>query len=107
MRALVTGASGFVGRRLLGRLQRPVVLSRNASRARRLLAAEGHQVEVHRWEPQSEPAPIEALDGVEVVFHLTGEPVAEGRWTAAKKKAAGKPGGRHAESGPVVIAAGA
>ena len=86
MRALVTGATGFVGRRLLGRLQQPVVLSRDAGRARRLLAAEGHQVEAHRWDPQSEPPPIEALDGVEVVFHLAGEPVAEGRWTAAKKK---------------------
>ena len=38
MRALVTGATGFVGQRLLERLERPVVLTRNVDRARRELA---------------------------------------------------------------------
>jgi len=81
MRALVTGATGFVGRKLLSRLQRPVVLSRDAAAGVRL----GNEVQVVAWDPQSEPAPAEAFTDVDVVFHLAGEPVAGGRWTAARK----------------------
>ncbi len=39
MRAVVTGATGFVGRHLLKRLDRPNVLSRDADQARRDLAS--------------------------------------------------------------------
>ena len=39
------------------------------------------------WQPQAGPPPAEALSGIDVVFHLAGEPVAEGRWTADKKRA--------------------
>ncbi|NLF72102.1 MAG: TIGR01777 family protein [Candidatus Anammoximicrobium sp.] len=81
MRALVTGATGFVGRKLLSRLQRPVVLSRDAAAGVRL----GNEVQVVAWDPQREPAPAEAFTDVDVVFHLAGEPVAGGRWTAARK----------------------
>lgn len=84
MRALVTGATGFVGRRLLGKLQRPVVLSRNAAKAEKSLTAFG--VQAFSWDPQARPAPAEALDGIDAVFHLAGDSVAEGRWTAAKKE---------------------
>lgn len=84
MRALVTGATGFVGRRLLEHLERPVVLSRNADRARQALAKFNPQV--FAWDPLSElPPPREAFDGVEAIFHLAGDPVAEGRWTNKKK----------------------
>lgn len=83
MRALVTGATGFVGRRLLKHLDRPVVLSRNAAKARSDLAR--FDVLAVAWDPAREPAPASAFDGVDTVFHLAGDPVAEGRWTAAKK----------------------
>ncbi len=81
MRALVTGATGFVGRRLIEQLERPVVLSRNACRA----AAQLGDVEAHAWDAEGRPPPA-AFEGVDTVFHLAGEPVAEGRWTAAKKR---------------------
>lgn len=84
MRALVTGATGFVGRRLLAKLDRPVVLSRDKGKAEKSLAAFG--VTAYAWDPQEGPAPAEAFDGIDAVFHLAGEPVAEGRWTAAKKE---------------------
>jgi uncharacterized protein (TIGR01777 family) len=82
MRALVTGATGFVGRRLLARLERPVVLSRDAARAQKSLAKFG--VKAFGWDP-AKPPPAEAFDGIDTVFHLAGDPVAEGRWTEAKK----------------------
>ena len=83
MKALVTGATGFVGRSLLAKLERPAVLSRDASRAEKQLAE--FKVNAFRWKPQDEPAPAAAFEGVDTVFHLAGDPVAEGRWTEAKK----------------------
>jgi uncharacterized protein (TIGR01777 family) len=83
MKALVTGATGFVGRRLVRRLSAPRVLSRDAERARQALGASIG--EAYAWNPEGELPPAAALEGVEAVFHLAGDPVAEGRWNAAKK----------------------
>lgn len=82
MRALVTGATGFLGKKLLSRLERPVVLSRDTAAARARL---GSEVPVFAWDPQREAAPREAFADIDVVFHLAGESVAAGRWTAARK----------------------
>ena len=82
MKALVTGATGLVGRSLLERLDEAVVLTRDVGRGQDRLGA---GVRAFAWQPDSEPAPAAAFDGVDVVFHLAGEPVAEGRWTAQKK----------------------
>lgn len=83
MKALVTGATGFVGPRLLRLLDAPVVVSRQPERARQSV---GHLAgRIVRWDPMREPLPAEALEGVDVVYHLAGESVAEGRWTAAQK----------------------
>lgn len=84
MKALVTGGTGFVGRRLLRLLDSPIVLSRDAERARRSVG--GQAGRVLAWDPADGPPPAEAFDGVDVVFHLAGESVAEGRWTAAQKQ---------------------
>ena len=82
MRALVTGATGLIGRALIDRLGHAVVLTRDAERAKRKLPT----VESHAWSPEAGPPRAGALDGVDVVFNLAGEPVAEGRWTADKKR---------------------
>ena len=84
MRALVTGATGFVGRRLLARLDRPVIFSRNARRAAEQLVE--YHVTAHGWDPLSGPPPAEALAGVDTIFHLAGEPVGEERWNDALRK---------------------
>lgn len=83
MRALVTGATGFVGRKLLERLEQPVVLSRDAERAKRSLP---HGVCVYAWDSMREPAPAAAFAGVDTVIHLAGDPVAEGRWNDEKRR---------------------
>ena len=83
MKALVTGATGFVGPRLLRLLDAPVVLSRDPDRARRTLG--GLAGRVVRWDPLEGPPPPEAFAGIDAVLHLAGESVAEGRWTKAQK----------------------
>jgi hypothetical protein len=83
MKVLVTGASGFVGPRLLRLLDRPVVLSRNPDRSRAAIGMLAGRIV--RWDPMQGPPPSEAFEGVDVVMHLAGESVAEGRWTAAQK----------------------
>src|SRR5699024_8800326 len=61
----------------------PVVLTRDPNKARQVFG--DRQVTAYRWDAEHSAAPAEAFDGVDVVFHLAGEPVAEGRWNAAKK----------------------
>jgi uncharacterized protein (TIGR01777 family) len=82
MKVAVTGATGAIGREvvraLAGRGDSVVALSRDAGRARSVL---GDQVEAVAWsDPKAAPPPGEALDGVDGVLHLLGEPVAQ-RWT--------------------------
>ncbi len=84
MRALVTGATGFIGPHLLRRLDRPVVLSRNVDQTRRAFAQ--YNVEAYSWDPITGPPPLKAFDGIDTIFHMAGEPVASGRWTADKKR---------------------
>src|SRR4051794_34922663 len=83
MRALITGATGFIGRRLLGKMQQPTVLTRNPARSAKQLEKLG--AKIIPWEPQSGPPPAAAFEGIDCIFHLAGEAVASGRWTAKKK----------------------
>ena len=53
MRALITGATGFIGQRLLERIDEPVVLIASCrTRARQKLGG----IEVHAWDLMSGPA---------------------------------------------------
>src|SRR5947209_455611 len=86
MRVAVTGATGVLGRALVGALLARgddiVALSRDADRARQTL---GDRVEAHAWRnPTHAPPPEDALAGADAVVNLLGEPVAQ-RWTAEAK----------------------
>jgi hypothetical protein len=82
---LVTGATGLVGGRLLGRLAErgvPVrALTRDPARARRGPAA---RAELHGW--NGTDVPEDALRGARAVVHLAGEPVFGGLPGAARRE---------------------
>jgi uncharacterized protein (TIGR01777 family) len=81
MSAFVTGATGTIGKHLLAELPGNVTItSRHPEKARGALT----RGRVVGWDGES-PLSSGVLDGVDTVVHLAGEPVAEGRWTAAKK----------------------
>jgi uncharacterized protein (TIGR01777 family) len=86
MRVLITGATGTIGLALADAMRsrgdQVVAVSRDPERAARVLGADA---EVHGWpRPTQEPPPSGALDGVDAVVNLIGEPVAQ-RWTGEAK----------------------
>lgn len=83
MNALVSGATGLVGRRLVRNLEHCAVLGRDPAKVRSRL---GEGVSMFAWSPEQGPPPAEAFADKAVVFHLAGEPVAEGRWSGGKKR---------------------
>ena len=84
MRVFVTGATGFIGRALIPRLQRDghsvVAWVRSETRARSLLGAE---VEIASAGARPD-ALARALEHCDAVVNLAGEPLMGGRWTAAR-----------------------
>jgi uncharacterized protein (TIGR01777 family) len=85
MRVLVTGATGFIGRALIPRLQRDghavVAWVRSPASARSLLGAE---VELVAAEAAAEGL-VAAIERCDAVVNLAGEPLMGGRWTAARR----------------------
>lgn len=83
MKITISGASGFVGRRLMKKLiaenHSLHVLSRHAGTN----LPPGVRLTV--WNSTSSPPPEESLAGADAVIHLAGEPVAQ-RWTDETKQ---------------------
>jgi NAD dependent epimerase/dehydratase family enzyme len=76
MTILITGATGLIGRALTQSLVdaglRPRVTTRRPHRALEMFDS---RVTAFEWHPRTEPLPAPALDGVERVIHLMGEPL--------------------------------
>jgi uncharacterized protein len=85
MKILITGATGLIGRSvcrsLINEGHQLVVLSMRPPAAIDLAGVIAFQ-----WEPEAGPPPAGALEGVEAVIHLAGEPVAAARWTEEQKR---------------------
>jgi uncharacterized protein (TIGR01777 family) len=86
MNILITGATGFVGRRLCEMLHQAGhtvrALSRDSVAAKQRVP---HLKEVFPWNPLQELPPLQAFEGCDAVINLAGESIA-GRWTAPKKQ---------------------
>ena len=86
MNVIVTGGSGLIGRALVASLaadgHRATVLSRNPDRVRGL--PEG--VSAAGWDARSAAALTPLVAGADAVVHLAGEGIADGRWTAERKR---------------------
>jgi len=82
MRVVVAGATGFIGRAVVRRLQRDgtdvVALVRDVARARSLLGPDVRCIE--------EPGLPAAIDGSDGVVNLAGEPMMPARWTQKKRE---------------------
>ena len=82
MKILITGGTGFVGRRLVNTLKKKhqlVVLSRQEKKE--------DDVSFYSWDALSgDPVPSEALKGIEGVINLMGENLAAKRWSPRQKK---------------------
>ncbi|QFZ92328.2 thylakoid membrane protein ThyD [Synechococcus elongatus] len=83
MKIAITGATGFVGRRLVERLQTEGhelrILSQRPTVAQQLT---GCQV----FDAADQASWLAAVEGADAVINLAGEPIAEQRWTPAQKQ---------------------
>lgn len=82
MNFLLTGATGFIGSRLIQRLlERGHFVS---IFTRHVRSRDDRNVGQYYWNMQG-PAPAEPFDNVDVVIHLAGEPIAQ-RWAEEAKR---------------------
>lgn len=81
MRVAVSASTGLVGRALC------TALVRRGDDVKRLVRG-GGQVGPDEipWDPAHEELDADALQGLDAVVHLSGEPIATGRWNAIKKQ---------------------
>jgi uncharacterized protein len=82
MRILMSGASGLVGTALTRRLG---AAGHDVARLVRPGTAAVRPTDVH-WDPGAASIDLAALEGTDVVIHLSGAGIAEHRWTAARKE---------------------
>ena len=84
---MVTGATGFIGKELIKRLNEMgheiVVLTRNSDSARFRVPV---HCEVITWDPCRYHLQSTALKGVDAVINLAGENIADGRWSPERKR---------------------
>jgi uncharacterized protein (TIGR01777 family) len=87
MNVVVTGGTGFIGRALCMSLSRNghrvTVLTRNGRAASQLF---GNFVTAVEWNGRGPGVWEESLEGTDAVINLGGAPIADARWTDARKR---------------------
>ncbi|MBN3876452.1 MULTISPECIES: thylakoid membrane protein ThyD [unclassified Nostoc] len=91
MKVAITGATGFVGSRLVQRLQgeghKIVVLTRNTTFAQKVFPSEAFpNVEIVAYTPNASDSWQSVIASCDGVVNLAGEPIGEGRWTPERKQ---------------------
>ncbi|MHC4213627.1 MAG: TIGR01777 family oxidoreductase [Planctomycetota bacterium] len=86
-RILITGATGFIGRKLSSRLIEAgyeiTALSRNPLKTKSLLP---DQTTVIEWDPSTSAGWIDSVNSATAIVNLAGENIGTPRWTRAKKQ---------------------
>jgi hypothetical protein len=90
MKIAITGATGFVGSRLVERLNQDehqiLVLTRNPDKAKKVFPSSAFsKVEIVQYSPKQSGDWQKVIDGCDAVINLAGEPISE-RWTAQHKQ---------------------
>src|SRR6185369_8548215 len=79
MKIAIAGASGLVGSALI-----PSLTNDGATIVRLVRsAAKSGEIE---WHPNQDQAPVQSLEGFDVIINLAGENIAGGRWTDEQKR---------------------
>ncbi|MBN3944735.1 MAG: TIGR01777 family oxidoreductase [Nostoc sp.] len=91
MKVAITGATGFVGSRLVQRLHgeghQIVVLTRNTTFAHKVFPSEAFpNVEIVAYTPNASGSWQSVIASCDGVVNLAGEPIGEGRWTPERKQ---------------------
>lgn len=90
MKVAIAGATGFVGSRLVERLQsgghQVLVLTRNPAAVQRLFPQSVSQLETISYTPTESGSWQEAIALCDGVVNLAGEPIGEKRWTQRQKQ---------------------
>jgi uncharacterized protein len=91
VKIVIAGATGFIGSRLVKRLQQEghnvLVLTRNTTFAQKVFPANAFpNVEIVGYQPTASGSWQDAIAGCDGVVNLAGEPIAEERWTPEHKQ---------------------
>ncbi|MBP0017647.1 MAG: TIGR01777 family oxidoreductase [Cyanobacteria bacterium SBLK] len=91
MKIAITGATGFVGSRLVEKLNEKkesiLILTRNPERAKKMFPASVFpNLEIVAYTPKKSGDWQEKIAGCDAIVNLAGESLAEGRWTRDRKR---------------------
>lgn len=92
MKIAIAGATGFVGSRLVEKLysddHQILILTRDAEFARRIFPHDSYpNLEIITYTPQISGDWQKSISGCDAVINLAGTPIADQRWTTARKEA--------------------